>query len=68
MDDDEDEPPVGRYSGPRERPVFEEKEPEEKEKSDSVFGEEEMEEIVPEEMLFGEELPDGMSIEEGEED
>jgi hypothetical protein len=27
-----------------------------------------MEEIVPEEMLFGEELPDGMSIEEGEED
>jgi DNA-directed RNA polymerase subunit beta len=28
MDDDEDEPPVGRYSGPRERPVFEEKEPE----------------------------------------
>ncbi len=53
--------------GPRERPVFEEKEPEE-EKSDSVFGEEEMEEIVPEEMLFGEELPDGMSIEEGDED
>jgi len=67
MDDDEDELPVGRYSGPRERPVFEEKQPEEKEKNDSVFGEEEMEEIVPEEMLFGEELPDGMSIEEGDE-
>ena len=63
MDEDETDAPPPRYSSPRER-IFEEQQ---REKKDPVFGKEELEELLPEEVLFGEKLPEGMSIEEGDE-
>ncbi|MEA4880315.1 MAG: DNA-directed RNA polymerase subunit beta [Synergistaceae bacterium] len=63
MDEDEAEGPAPRYSSPRER-LFEEQQ---REKKDPVFDTEELEELIPEEVLFGEKLPDGMSIEKGDE-
>ncbi|NLB83457.1 MAG: DNA-directed RNA polymerase subunit beta, partial [Synergistaceae bacterium] len=63
MDEDEADAPTPRYSSPRER-LFEEQQ---REKKDPVFDKEEMEVLLPEEVLFGEKLPDGMSIEKGDE-
>jgi DNA-directed RNA polymerase subunit beta len=63
MDEDETDAPTPRYSSPRER-LFEEQQ---REKKDPVFDKEELEVLLPEEVLFGENLPEGMSIEKGDE-